>query len=119
MPLLLLYEIERLFGRRRLLDASIGSRLKYLIFSLLILAAVCHASLLHDLSYKELNDRSFSLNGNFASVASAQDLYDLNEAQQVRIPRHMQSDRRSLLRQYQDLITATLKTFLNEAFIYC
>lgn len=86
MPLFSLNGIGQRVRKRTILNASIGSTLKNMAFSLLLFAAVCHASLLHDLSYKELNDRSFSLNSNFASVASARDLYDLNEAQQVRSP---------------------------------
>jgi hypothetical protein len=86
MPLFSLNKIDQRVGKRSLLNVSIGSRLA---FTLLTFAAVCHASLLHDLTYKELDDRSFALNSNFASVASARDLYDLNEAQQVKNPRHM------------------------------
>jgi hypothetical protein len=86
MPLFSLNKIDQRVGKRSLLNLSIGSRLA---FTLLTFAAVCHASLLHDLTYKELDDRSFALNSNFASVASARDLYDLNEAQQVKNPRHM------------------------------
>jgi hypothetical protein len=86
MPVFSPNKIEQRVGKRTFFDVSIGSRLA---FTFLIFAALSQASLLHDLTYQELDDRSFALNSNFASVASARDLYDLNEAQHVRNPRHM------------------------------
>lgn len=89
MLLISMFVIERRTIERPNFNAFPGSRLKNMTFSLLILAAVCLSSLLHDLSYRELTDRSFMLNNKFATTASALDLYDLSEAQQVRIPRHV------------------------------
>ena len=50
---------------------------------LLVLFVTTKASPFHDLTYKELTVRSYSLNSSFSIVSSAKELYDQKHAQEV------------------------------------
>ena len=60
--------------------------IRFILSLLVVLLSLIssHAEMFHDLSYKELSSRSYSLNSSFAIVSSAKELYDLKHAQEVR-----------------------------------
>ena len=61
--------------------------MKFTLSSLVILLSLItyDATMFHDLTYKELSSRSYSLESPYAIVSNAKELYDLKHAQEVQI----------------------------------
>ena len=61
--------------------------MKFTLSLLVILLSLItyDATMFHDLTYKELSSRSYSLDSYYAIVSNAKELYDLKHAQEVQI----------------------------------